>query len=111
MVLDEPTRVGADQHQPAVPYTPGMEYSGEVAWRGAEVAHLREGDRVYSDIFNTGARSYDPKYQKHGGFSSFAIAPGVALRPIPVKTWSFDQVSASRVRCTTPDQCMPSSCM
>ena len=51
------------------------------------------GDRVFSDIFNTGARSYDAKYQRHGGFSSFAIAPGVALRPFPVDDWSFDQAA------------------
>merc|ERR1740115_641048 len=82
---------GQYQHQPEPPYTPGMEYAGEVAWRGADVQHVKEGDRVFTDIFNAGPRSYDLKYQQHGGFASFSLAPGAAIRHIPNADWSFDQ--------------------
>ena len=29
---------GQYQHQPELPYTPGMEYAGEITWRGADVS-------------------------------------------------------------------------
>jgi NADPH2:quinone reductase len=84
---------GQYQHQPEPPYTPGMEYAGEIAWRGADVTHVKEGDRVMIDGFKAGARSYDKRYQKNGGFSSFAVAPSAAARHFPSPEWTFDQAA------------------
>src|SRR4051794_8524069 len=48
---------GQYQHVPKPPYTPGLEYAGEVAWAGPEVKHVKEGDRVIVDGFVAGPRS------------------------------------------------------
>src|SRR5258706_7029428 len=48
---------GQYQHMAKPPYTPGLEYSGVVAWRGAAAVrapHLAVGARVLSDGFLTG---------------------------------------------------------
>jgi NADPH2:quinone reductase len=73
---------GQYQHMPKPPYTPGLEYSGRVAWAGAEVEHLRVGDAVISDAMRTGPRS-SGRYQEWGGFASWAVAPAEALLPLP----------------------------
>jgi NADPH:quinone reductase len=80
---------GQYQHMPSPPYTPGMEYAGEVAWAGPEVARWRVGDRVIADGFQVGPRSLGD-YQAWGGFANWAVAPDVALRPLPA-AFSFDQ--------------------
>jgi len=82
---------GQYQQQPTVPYTPGMEYSGDVLWAGADVTSVGVGDRVYVDIFNAGPRSYDPRYQ-NGGFASFAVAPHTAVRQVP-ETFTYDEAA------------------
>lgn len=79
---------GQYQHMAAPPYTPGLEYSGVVAWAGPD-AGLAVGDRVMVDGLLAGPRSLGP-YQRWGGFASWAVAPGRALRPLPA-AWSFDQ--------------------
>ena len=73
---------GQYQHMPRLPYTPGLEYSGVVAWAGPEIRTIKVGDRVLSDGFFTGPRASGP-YQAYGGYATFAVAPERGLRPIP----------------------------
>jgi NADPH2:quinone reductase len=82
---------GQYQHVPQPPYTPGLEYSGVVAWAGDEAAAagVAIGDRVIVDPFLAGPRS-SGAYRGSGGFASFAVAPLEAILAIP-GTLSFDQ--------------------
>jgi len=82
---------GQYQHQPPLPYTPGLEYCGEVLWVGKEVdpKQIKIGDKVMVDGFVSGPRS-PGKYQKYGGFANYAVAPMNAIIPIPVPL-NFDQ--------------------
>lgn len=82
---------GQYQHMPPLPYTPGLEYSGIVAWVGSAVdqSQLSIGDKVFVDGFISGPRS-PGNYQQYGGFASYAVAPINAIRSIP-KGFSFDQ--------------------
>jgi len=82
---------GQYQHQPPLPYTPGLEYSGVIAWVGADVddKFANVGDRVLVDGFVTGPRS-PGEYQQYGGFATYAVAPINAIRKIP-SGFSFDQ--------------------
>ncbi len=82
---------GQYQHMPPLPYTPGLEYCGEVVWTGSDVnpAQAKVGDRVLVDGFVAGPRS-PGDYQQYGGFASYAVAPVEALRPIPDR-FSYDQ--------------------
>lgn len=80
---------GQYQHMLAPPYTPGLEYAGEVAWVGPEVTTLAVGDAVLADGLLTGPRSLGA-HQRWGGFASWAVAPARALMPLP-KGWSFDE--------------------
>ena len=59
---------GQYQHHAKPPYTPGLEYAGEVTWVGAEVSHVAVGDRVLVDPFLAGPRSRGA-YQAYGGFA------------------------------------------
>jgi NADPH:quinone reductase len=83
---------GQYQHLPKPPYTPGLEYAGEVAWAGPEVKHVKEGDRVLVDGFVAGPRSLG-EYQASGGFATWAVVPGNAVKPIP-GSLSFDQAAS-----------------
>ena len=83
---------GQYQHVPKPPYTPGLEYAGEVAWAGAEVTHVREGERVMVDGFVAGPRSLG-EYQRSGGFATWAVVPGLAVKKIP-GALSFDQAAS-----------------
>jgi len=82
---------GQYQHMPPLPYTPGLEYSGEVVWTGADVdpTQAKVGGRVHVDGFIAGPRS-PGYYQQYGGFASYAVAPVEAIRPIP-DGFSYDQ--------------------
>lgn len=80
---------GLYQHMASPPYTPGLEYSGEVVWVGSEVDSVAVGDRVTADGFRTGPRSKGP-YQTWGGFASYAVAPAAAMMPLP-ESFDFDQ--------------------
>jgi NADPH:quinone reductase len=80
---------GQYQHVPKPPYTPGLEYSGTVAWAGPEVTDLEPGDRVLVDGFSVGPRS-SGAYQQYGGFASYGVAPREAIHRIPGDL-SFDQ--------------------
>lgn len=81
---------GQYQHQRAPPYTPGLEYAGEVAWAGPEAAGaLKVGEPVLIDPLLAGPRSLG-SYQAWGGFATYAVAPLEAVRRIPGGL-SFDQ--------------------
>lgn len=80
---------GQYQHMPAPPYTPGLEYAGVVAWVGSEVSGVAIGDPVIADGLQTGPRSLG-RYQRWGGFASWAVAPDKALLPLP-PGFDFDQ--------------------
>ena len=73
---------GQYQHVPEPPYTPGLEYAGEVVAVGAAVEELAVGARVVADGLRTGPRSQGA-YRRYGGFASYAIAPASALIPLP----------------------------
>jgi len=80
---------GQYQHVPKPPYTPGLEYAGEIAWCGPAVTTCAVGDRVLIDGFTTGPRSLGA-YQRWGGFATYAVAPAAAAIPIP-GALTFDQ--------------------
>lgn len=80
---------GQYQHMPPLPYSPGLEYSGEVIWTGGSVTQHKIGDRVLVDGFQAGPRS-PGNYQQYGGFASYAVAPQQALLAMP-EGFSFDQ--------------------
>jgi NADPH2:quinone reductase len=81
---------GQYQHTPKPPYCPGLEYAGEVAWKGPGVGErFALGDAVLVDGFLAGPRSVGA-YQGSGGFASYAVVPVEALQRIP-KGLSFDQ--------------------
>lgn len=82
---------GQYQHLPALPFTPGTEYAGEVVWTGARVdpSKAKVGDAVMSDFLAAGPRSLGD-YQRYGGWASYAVAPQDGVHPIP-EGFSFDQ--------------------
>jgi NADPH:quinone reductase len=80
---------GQYQHMAQPPYTPGLEYSGDVVWTGAAVDRVAVGDKVLADGFLTGPRS-GGAHRKNGGFATWAVAPQKALRPLPA-SFSYDQ--------------------
>ncbi len=84
---------GQYQHMATPPYTPGIEYSGEVQATGPGVdpARCRAGDAVLVDFMKAGPRSYGD-YRHAGGFATHAVVPFEALRPIPAGL-SFDQAA------------------
>ncbi|MBK7398169.1 MAG: NADPH:quinone oxidoreductase family protein [Myxococcales bacterium] len=82
---------GQYQHMPKPPYTPGLEMAGRVAWKGADVQGLSEGDAVLVDGFLAGPRSLGA-YQQWGGFASYVVAPVEALHRLPGEL-SFDQAA------------------
>jgi NADPH:quinone reductase len=82
---------GQYQHVPTPPYTPGLEYAGTVAARGAAVKDLADGDAVFVDGFVAGPRSVGD-YQASGGFATWAVVPQEALKRIPAGL-SFDQAA------------------
>jgi len=82
---------GQYQHMPKPPYTPGLEYSGVVAWAGPEASSVKVGDRVLADGLLTGPRSLGA-YQAWGGFATHAVAPVEAVHAIP-GSLDFDQAA------------------
>ncbi|GMU58271.1 MAG: NADPH:quinone oxidoreductase [Myxococcaceae bacterium] len=83
---------GQYQHVPKPPYTPGLEYAGEVAEVGAEVKGVSAGEAVLVDGFVAGPRSLG-EYRGAGGFASWAVVPEEAVRRLPGKL-SFDQAAS-----------------
>jgi len=80
---------GQYQHMAPPPYTPGLEFAGEVAWVGADVRAVAVGDRVLADAFQTGPRS-DGAHQCWGGMATWAVVPEAAAMPVP-EDMGFDE--------------------
>jgi len=80
---------GQYQHMARPPYTPGLEFAGEVLWTGAAVRTVRAGDPVLADGFVTGPRS-SGAHQRWGGFATYAVMPEAAAMPLPADL-TFDQ--------------------
>jgi NADPH2:quinone reductase len=80
---------GQYQHAVKPPYTPGLEFAGEVVWVGANVSKVKIGDAVLADGLITGPRS-SGAYQKYGGFATYAALHENAAIPIP-EGFSYDQ--------------------
>lgn len=80
---------GQYQKMPSPPYTPGLEYSGEVVAAGSAVSRVSVGDAVLVDGMQAGARS-GGGYQTQGGYAGYAVLPEVALHRIPAGL-SFDE--------------------
>ncbi|MBL8952545.1 MAG: NADPH:quinone oxidoreductase family protein [Myxococcaceae bacterium] len=81
--------MGQYQHLPQPPYCPGLEWAGDVVWKGPDVRTLAVGDRVNVDGMLAGPRSLGP-YQQYGGFASYAVAPEGALMKVPGEL-SYDE--------------------
>lgn len=73
---------GQYQHMAPLPYTPGIEYSGEVLWVGDAVRTFAPGDRVIGDYMRVGPRSQG-RYQGYGGWASYTVAPEEGLLRAP----------------------------
>lgn len=73
---------GQYQHMATPPYTPGIEYSGEVLWTGSDARAFRPGDRVVADYMSVGPRSKG-EYQQSGGWASYAVVPESGLLRAP----------------------------
>lgn len=71
---------GKYQHKPPLPFTPGMDLSGEVVELGEGVTNWKVGDAVVG-----GSRT--------GGFAEYAVANAAALSPKPAAL-SFAQAAA-----------------
>lgn len=83
---------GQYQHVPELPYTPGLESAGVVAWKGPEAGgDLAVGDRVLVDGLLVGPRSLG-SYQRWGGFASYVVAPVEAVHAIAGQL-SFEQAA------------------
>ena len=80
---------GQYQHMVEPPYTPGLEFAGEVAGVGAEVEGIRVGDRVLADPLATGPRTKGP-HRRNGGMASWAVMPAGAAMLLP-ECLHFDQ--------------------
>ncbi|MET4576156.1 NADPH:quinone oxidoreductase family protein [Ottowia thiooxydans] len=77
---------GQYQHMAPLPYTPGMEYAGEVlaVGSGVDPAQCAVGDRVLADPWKIGPRS-SGDYQGSGGFASYAVLPVDGVMKIPAE--------------------------
>jgi NADPH:quinone reductase len=80
---------GQYQHVPEPPYTPGLEFAGEVVACGAGVVDVAPGAAVIADGLETGPRSLG-SHRRWGGFASYAIAPARAVIPLP-PSFTFDE--------------------
>jgi len=79
---------GQYQHMPDPPYTPGLEFAGEVEAIGSEVTRCAAGDPVMIDPFLAGPRTSGA--YRGGGFASWVVVPERAALPRP-RGLDFDQ--------------------
>lgn len=82
---------GQYQHMPKPPYTPGMEYAGEIVAVGPAVTKFRPGDRVMADSMHVGPRSLGD-YREASGLATYAVLPETWTLPIPGDL-SFDRAA------------------
>jgi NADPH2:quinone reductase len=79
---------GQYQHMPEPPYTPGLEYAGEVAAIGRAVTRCAVGDAAMIDPFVAGPRTSGA--YRAGGFATWAVVPERAALPRP-RGLDYDQ--------------------
>ena len=82
---------GQYQHRVSPPYTPGLEFAGDVVAVGADVSTVSVGDPVLADGLHTGPRSAGQ--HQDGGFATYAVIPQSAALPLP------RAAAATRCRC------------
>ncbi|MEL6346651.1 MAG: NADPH:quinone oxidoreductase family protein [Myxococcota bacterium] len=82
---------GQYQHMAAPPYTPGLEFAGDIVAVGEGVSRVQIGSRVLADAFSTGPRS-SGAYQSDGGFATYARLHESAAIPMPANL-SYDQAA------------------
>lgn len=80
---------GQYQHMVQPPYTPGLEFAGDVVRVGDAVTAVQVGEPVLADGLVSGPRSTG-EHQRWGGFATYAVIPEVAARPLP-DGLSYDQ--------------------
>ncbi|MEM6996995.1 MAG: zinc-binding dehydrogenase, partial [Myxococcota bacterium] len=73
---------GQYQHMANPPYTPGLEFAGEVEETGSAVGNCGAGDPVMVDPFVAGPRT-SGGYAAAGGFATWAVVPDRAVLPRP----------------------------
>ena len=72
---------GQYQHMPAPPYTPGLEFAGEIAALGPQVSRHAVGDAAMIDPFIAGPRTSGA--YRAGGLATWAVVPEQAVLPRP----------------------------
>jgi len=72
---------GQYQHMVQPPYTPGLEFAGDVVATGHDVEKVAVGDAVLADGLMTGPRSHGR--HRDGGFATYAVIPESAALPLP----------------------------
>lgn len=72
---------GQYQHMAPPPYTPGLEFAGDVAAVGEAVRRVAVGDAVLADGLLTGPRSSGA--YRDGGMATWAVIPEAAAMPLP----------------------------
>jgi len=82
---------GQYQHLLQPPWTPGLQFAGEVVQVGEAVDTWQVGDRVLADGLKTGPRSHG-RHQRSGGFATWAPVPADALMRVP-DGWSFAEAA------------------
>lgn len=97
---------GQYQHQPRLPYTPGMTYAGIVhsSTPKAAAAGFVAGSRVAIAGWDAGPRSHGA-YQSFGGCASYAVAPMSAIRRVPA-SWSFEEAACFAYGYDTAYHCL-----
>lgn len=73
---------GQYQHMASPPYTPGLEFAGEVAATGSAVTNCAVSNEVMVDPFVAGPRT-SGDYAAAGGFATWAVVPDRAVLPRP----------------------------
>jgi NADPH2:quinone reductase len=91
---------GQYQHMAPLPFTPGLEYAGEVAAVGGAVTRFKPGDRVLNDYLVVGPRS-SGAYQSQGGWATYALATEAGLHAVP-GGFSFDEAANLLLNYETP---------
>jgi NADPH2:quinone reductase len=84
--VDGYIRSGTYARKPSLPYTPGTDGAGQVETVGAEVAHLKHGDRVYIAGDNIAASGA-------GTYAEYALCAPTMLHKLPARV-TFGQGAA-----------------
>jgi NADPH2:quinone reductase len=79
-------RTGTYARKPSLPYTPGTDVGGVVHAVGADVTHVKQGDRVYTHGTAAG----------HGGYADMTVCDQLQVHPLPDRL-SFAQGAAMGV--------------